>query len=73
MPKQTKIAKVRAMLARPTGATLDAICKTTGWQSHSARAALSRLRKAGHSIERTPGENGVASIYRIVGSGEAPS
>jgi hypothetical protein len=56
-PKQTKKAKVRAMLERPDGATLEAICKATGWQAHSARAALSGFRKAGHTVERiTPGD-----------------
>ena len=68
MPKtrQTKIGKVRAMLRRPSGATLAAICKATGWQPHSARAALSGLRKAGQVIERAPGEGkSGGSVYRI--------
>ena len=43
--KQTKTDKVRAMLARPEGTSLDAICKSTGWQPHSARAVLSGLRR----------------------------
>ena len=66
-PKQTKIAKVQALLERPSGAHLGAICKATGWQPHSARAALSGLRKAGHQIERTPdnGKTGT-SVYRIL-------
>jgi hypothetical protein len=50
--KQTKAGKVRAMLTRPGGATLEAICKATGWQAHSARAVLSGLRKSGATIER---------------------
>ena len=73
--KQTKTEKVRAMLARPQGATIAAICKTTGWQAHSARAALSGLRKAGHTIERTPpGEDSKSeSVYRITASPETMS
>jgi len=47
-PKQTKIARVQGMLERPSGATVEALCKTTGWQAHSVRAALTGLRKAGH-------------------------
>ncbi len=68
---QTKIARVQGMLEKPKGASLAAICKITGWQAHSARAALSGLRKSGCSIERDPG-NGKSggSIYRIVGSPE---
>ena len=71
-PKQTKTDKVRTMLARPQGANLDAICKATGWQAHSARAGLSGLRKAGCTIEReAPGEGkGDSSIYRITATPE---
>jgi len=67
IPTETKTAKVQAMLQRPKGATLDAICKTTGWQPHSARAALSGLRKAGHQIDRTAGDGTTSSVYRIIG------
>ncbi|MDH3666992.1 MAG: DUF3489 domain-containing protein [Paracoccaceae bacterium] len=65
--RQTKTDEVRAMLTRPQGARLDAICKATGWQPHSARAALSGLRKAGYMIEREAagdGKGGCAT-YRI--------
>jgi hypothetical protein len=65
-PKQSKTAKVTALLQRPAGATLEALCNATGWQPHSARAALSGLRKAGHQIERTATEGSAASVYRIV-------
>ncbi len=50
--KQTKIDKVQALLRRPSGASLEALCKATGWQPHSVRAALSGLRKNGAMIER---------------------
>lgn len=73
-PKQTKIAKVQAMLERPSGATVAALCKATGWQPHSVRAALTGLRKAGHIIERRQGDGKAsASIYRIVIVSEASS
>lgn len=66
-PKQTKTVRLQAMLMRPTGTSLAAICKTTGWQAHSARAALSGLRKSGHVIERTVSpDKAVGSVYRIV-------
>lgn len=68
----SKTARVLAMLARPKGADLGAICKATGWQPHSARAALSALRKAGHLIERQPGDGkGGVSVYRITASAKA--
>lgn len=71
--KQTKTDKVRAMLRKPAGASLEAICKATGWQPHSARAVLSGLRKAGYTIEREvpEGSKTGASVYRITASPEA--
>jgi hypothetical protein len=71
--KQTKTETVRAMLARPEGASLEAICKATGWQPHSARAVLSGFRKAGYTIERDvpDGDKNGASVYRITASPEA--
>lgn len=70
--KQTKTDKVRAMLSQSKGARLEAICKATGWQPHSARAVLSGLRKAGYTIEREipEGAKPGASIYRITASPE---
>jgi DNA-binding transcriptional regulator PaaX len=71
--RQTKTARVQAMLRRPRGASLEAICKATGWQAHSARAALSGLRKAGWMIERAPAEDKTGgSVYRITPTSEAP-
>ena len=68
--RKTKAALVRDMLTRPDGAKLDDLCKATGWQAHTARAALSGLRKAGHVIER--GNDAVGqSVYRIAAPAEA--
>ena len=73
-PKQTKIARVQGMLERPSGATVEALCKTTGWQAHSVRAALTGLRKAGHVIERTDNEQKIGkTMYRIVKTAETRS
>ncbi len=72
--KETKIAKVTAMLARESGASLGAICDATDWQAHSVRAAISGLRKSGHEVERTPAEGAKGgSVYRIITSPEAAS
>ncbi|HLP67864.1 MAG TPA: DUF3489 domain-containing protein [Rhizobium sp.] len=72
-PKQTKTERVRAMLARPQGATLEAICEATGWQPHSARAVLSGLRKSGTPIAREAASDGrgSGSVYRITEAAEA--
>ncbi|WP_245513917.1 DUF3489 domain-containing protein [Antarcticimicrobium luteum] len=64
--KQTKIGKVQAMLRRPSGASLEAICKATGWQPHSARAALSTLRKKGAAIERRDSDTGKSATYHLL-------
>lgn len=53
------------MLTRDTGATIGQITDATGWLPHSARAALTGLRKKGHSIARTSADG--TTTYRIVG------
>jgi DNA-binding transcriptional regulator PaaX len=60
---QTKLEMVHALLAKSEGASLATICAATGWQAHSARAALSGLRKAGYTLERS--QDPAGSIYRI--------
>jgi DNA-binding IclR family transcriptional regulator len=63
-PRPTsKSAAVIELLRRPEGATLEQITAATGWKPHTARAALTGLKKKGHSVERTK-EDGV-SCYRI--------
>ncbi|MEO1107782.1 MAG: DUF3489 domain-containing protein [Pseudomonadota bacterium] len=71
--KQTKIDKVQALLRRPNGASLEALCKATGWQPHSVRAALSGLRKKGTTIERRTSDkqNGSSTYHLKAGTGEA--
>lgn len=52
-PKPNKTEKVLALLTRTGGATLDELVEATGWLPHTARAALTGLKKKGHHIERT--------------------
>ena len=59
----TKIDTVCKLLSRPTGASIAQLQKTTGWQPHSVRAALTRLRQKGHAIERRNDPAGTR--YRI--------
>lgn len=49
----SKIASVIALLARRQGATLVELTETTDWQPHSARAALTGLRKKGYVLEKS--------------------
>ncbi|MCW1401954.1 DUF3489 domain-containing protein [Novosphingobium sp. MW5] len=53
LKRQTKAAQVEALLAAGEGASLDALCKTSGWQAHTCRAFLTGLRKKGKQVERT--------------------
>jgi hypothetical protein len=59
----SKIATVLDLLRRPDGATLGELVETTGWLPHSTRAALTGLRKKGHTI--TKGSRGDATAYSI--------
>ena len=60
---RTKQAKLEALLARARGATLAQLQKELGWQSHTVRAAVSRLRKAGQTIDLE--ESNGRKAYRL--------
>ncbi len=62
--KITKIDAVIRLLSRASGATIAQIQKTTDWQPHSVRAALTGLRKKGHDVQRDKNAKGV-TVYRI--------
>ena len=47
-----KLGRVLATLATDAGATLAELVALTGWQPHTTRAALTRLRQRGHALER---------------------
>ncbi|MCI2400811.1 DUF3489 domain-containing protein [Aliiroseovarius sp. N1Y82] len=65
--KPTRREQLAKLLSRKSGASIAQIQKTFGWQPHSARAAISALRKAGTEIERSDTDKG--SVYRIAGEG----
>lgn len=56
----TKRALLVELLRREGGATLDVLADALGWQPHTVRAALTRLRQDGVTIDRLPGEGGTA-------------
>lgn len=61
---QSKMEEVLSLLERAEGATLDELVQATGWLPHTTRAALTGLRKKGHSIRRTK-HDGI-SRYTVV-------
>ena len=60
---QTKQSKLANMLRRKDGATIAQIMKVFGWQPHTARAAISGLKKRGERVESAI-ENS-KRVYRI--------
>lgn len=64
----TKSARVLELLSRKDGATIADLVEATGWLPHTARAALTGLKKKGHAIVREAKDG--ASFYRI-GAGAA--
>ena len=64
-PAKTKATRLVELLSRSTGADLETMSRKLGWQAHTTRAALSRLRKAGYAISSEKPAGGKASRYRI--------
>jgi hypothetical protein len=61
--RTSKIARVLMLLQRPDGASIADIIAATNWLPHTTRAALTGLRKKGHSIERFVRDE--VTCYRI--------
>ncbi|MEM1391421.1 MAG: DUF3489 domain-containing protein [Pseudomonadota bacterium] len=61
----SKLAKL-ALFLKGEGRTLKALSKSLGWQPHTVRAAMTRLRQRGYEIERVPGEGAKPSTFRLV-------
>ncbi|WP_246448614.1 DUF3489 domain-containing protein [Novosphingobium flavum] len=64
-----KTSVVIDLLGRPEGATLEQLIAATGWLPHTTRAALTGLKKKGHSIASEKPAEGTR-IYRIVAARE---
>jgi DNA-binding MarR family transcriptional regulator len=66
---QTKAALILQMLQHPDGATLEQLIAATGWLPHTMRAALTGLRKRGHTLTSEK-QDGVRR-YRVHAAGES--
>jgi hypothetical protein len=63
-PKKTKTSLVLDLLSRAEGATLNQMVAATGWLPHTTRAALTGLKKKGHTIERR-NVDGKTTYFRV--------
>lgn len=62
-----KLGEVAKAVAKPKGATLEELVASTGWQRHTVRAALTRLRQRGVDAQLTT--VGARKAYRAIQSG----
>lgn len=67
-----KNVMIAALVSRSEGAGLGELASVTGWQRHTVRAALTRLRQAGFAVDLRTGEDGHRT-YHHVGGAEASS
>jgi Protein of unknown function (DUF3489) len=67
----TKIAQVVDLLNRTAGATIEELTASTDWLPHTARAALTGLRKRGYVISIDRSDQTRGPTYRIGGNGES--
>jgi hypothetical protein len=61
----TKIAGVIELLQGSDGVTLAELVANTGWLPHTARAALTGLRKRGYAVWIDRADKARGSVYRI--------
>ncbi len=61
----TKKDQLIKLLRSRTGAEITMISERFGWQSHSTRAALSGLRKAGYTLTSEKAAKGKPARYKI--------
>ena len=53
-----KSVRIAELVSRPDGAGIDELTAATGWQRHTVRAALTRLRQSGFTVELRTSEDG---------------
>ncbi len=59
---------IAALVSRSEGAGLGELASVTGWQRHTVRAALTRLRQAGFTVELRTGEDGRRTYHHVAGA-----
>jgi len=71
--RATKRDRLVRLLKASAGREIAALSRELGWQPHTTRAALTRLRRAGYAIEKLPRQNNGRSRYRIAGEPREPT
>ena len=67
--KTSKTDQLKSLLAKLDGMTVEALSAKLSWQTHTTRAALTRLKQAGLKVEKLePAEGSRQSSYRIAGA-----
>jgi Protein of unknown function (DUF3489) len=61
----SKLGRLLGMLSTDKGATLEELTGATGWLPHTARAALTGLRKRGYDVRLVRGDRESAAAYRV--------
>ena len=69
----TKRDRLVRLLKASAGREIATLSRELGWLPHTTRAALTRLRRAGYTIEKLPRQNGGGSRYRIAGEPTEPT
>ena len=59
----TKTDQLIALLRRPDGASIEEMVEALGWLPHTARAALTGLKKKGHDVVRD--KAGSVTVYKV--------
>jgi hypothetical protein len=67
----SKQSRVIAMLQSPTGTTIVAMMKTTGWQQHSVRGFLAGVVRKKLKLKLDSEKIDGNRVYRIVGADSA--
>jgi hypothetical protein len=63
--RETKYARIIAMLGRPAGATIAAIMTATDWQQHSVRGFLAGVVRKKLGLNLVSDQTDKGRVYRI--------
>jgi hypothetical protein len=70
--RDTKHARIVAMLRKPAGATIAAIVTATDWQQHSVRGFLAGVVRKKLGLNLTSEQTDKGRVYRIKDGKAAP-